>query len=321
MGVRVFGLVGVVVFAFVTVDPSPTRAEPREPKDPVRLRLGTQAIDGSRYMKDILALGKEIEKRTRGAVQLDWVSGGQLGDEAAMAKLIADGRLDGGGLSETGLTALVPEMAAWRSPGLFRTYDEVDRATTALDSTVRDQFTQRGLTFAMWADLGFSQVFSTRPITSLREVLELAAPWITRPLDGALTEAITSGSARAWTMPALYMLAIGSTKATAMTDLRYRYVVGGLVFSQAAWSRLSSAEQTTVLEVCHEREARIRASWRKETERGLASLQRSGVALHTASAAELVAFAEAATGQRGAQAKQPALGELRAKIVAAATPR
>ncbi|MBL0217168.1 MAG: TRAP transporter substrate-binding protein DctP [Myxococcales bacterium] len=316
MGVRVFGLVGVVLVALVTT----ALAEPRDPRDPVRLRLGTQAIDGSRYMKDILALGKEIEKRTRGAVQLDWVSGGQLGDEGAMAKLIATGALDGGGLSETGLSALVPEMAAWRSPGMFRTYEEVDRATAALDATVRDQFTQRGLTFAMWADLGFSQVFSTAPITSLRAVLEQAAPWITLPLDGALTEAITSGRAQAWTMPALYMLAIGSTKAHAMTDLRYRYVVGGLVFSHEAWSRLSATEQQVVLEVCHEREARIRASWRKETERGLTSLRKSGVALHTASEAELAAFAEAATRQRMAQAKQPALGELRAKIVAAVAP-
>lgn len=280
---------GVAVLAMVA-HTSPAAADSR---DPVRLRVGTLAIDGSRYMKDILALGNEIAKRTRGTVQLDWVSGGQLGDEAAMAELIVRGKLDGGGLSETGLIALVPDMAVWRSPGLLRTYEEVDRTTSATDATVRELFAQRGLTFAMWADLGFAYVFSTAPIASLAAVLQLAAPWIGMPLDGALTEAITSGRARAWAMPPLYMLAIGSTRVRAMSNLRYRYVVGGLVFSRAAWSRLTADDQNTVLEVCREWEPRIRTSWRKETQRGIAALRKSGVAFSGATDAELAAVAAA----------------------------
>jgi len=288
-----------------------------DPRDPVRLRVGTQAIEGSRYMKDILALGEEIEKRTRGSVQLDWVSGGQLGDETAMADLIARGKLDGGGFSETGLVALVPEMAVWRAPGLFRSYEEVDRATAAVDGAVRELFAKRGLTFAMWADLGFSHVFSTAPITSVRDVLHRAAPWIALPLDGTLTEAVTSGRARAWTMPPLYMLAIGTRKVRAMSDLRYRYVAGGLVFSRPAWARLTSAEQKTVLAVCHEREPRIRASWRKETERGIDALRKSGVVITASSETERAAFADAASKSREAQPHEPGLAELGAEVRAA----
>lgn len=287
-----------------------------DPRDPVRLRVGTQAIDGSRYMKDILALGNEIEKRTRGTVQLDWVSGGQLGDEAAMADLIARGKLDGGGLSETGLIALVPEMVVWRSPGLVRTYEEVDRATTAVDASVRELFARRGLTFAMWADLGFAHVFSTVPITSLQAVLELAGPWIPLPLDGTLTEAITSGRARAWAMPPLYMVAIGSTKVRAMSNLRHRYVVGGLVFSNAAWSRLTPADQKTVLEVCRAWEPRIRTSWRKETQRGIAALRKSGVAINGATDTELAAFAARIAKDRKASAPDGLGAKLRAAIEA-----
>src|SRR5215217_4900529 len=103
-----------------------------EGRDPVTLKLGTLAIDGSRYMKDILALGDEIDRKTRGNVKLSWSSGGQLGEEADMAQLIARGKLDGGGFSETGLVALVPEMASWGAPGLFLDLDQVDRATAAL---------------------------------------------------------------------------------------------------------------------------------------------------------------------------------------------
>lgn len=298
-------LICFALLALLPLRPAPSAADPR---DPVRLRVGTQAVDGSRYMKDILALGKEIEKRTRGSVEIDWVSGGQLGDDAAMADLITRGKLDGGGLSEAGLLALVPEMAVWRAPGLFRTYEDVDRATAAVDTTVRDLFAKRGVTFAMWADLGFSQVFSNAPIASMRDVLAKAAPWLAMPLDAKLTAAITSGRAQAWAMPPLYMLAIGSTKVHSMTRLRYRYVVGGLVFSRAAWSRLTAAQQKIVLEVCREREPRIRASWRKESDRGIAALVKSGVVVSTASASELAAFARAAS---------PGDTELGAKVVAA----
>ncbi len=125
-------------------------------------------------------------------------------------------------------------------------------------------------------------------------MLDRAAPWVTRPLDGTLTAAITSGRARACALPPLYLLAIGSTKAKGMMDLRYRYVVGGLVFSQAAWSRLTAAQQATVLDVCHDWEPKIRTSRRKESERGALALQKSGVVLRAASTTEQRTFGEVA---------------------------
>ncbi len=149
-------------------------------------------------------------------------------------------------------------------------------------------------------------------------MLTTAGPWLTRPLDGALTGSITGGRARAWALPPLYLLAIGSSTARAMMDLRYRYVVGGLVVSRAAWSRLTATEQTTVLEVCHAWEAKLRASWRKESERGMAALGHSGVALRVATGAENTTFGQVAASYRSARAKAANLVELSAKIAAAA---
>ena len=259
-------------------------------RDPVTLKLGTLAIDGSRYMKDILALGAEIEKRTRGRVVLSWTSGGQLGEEAQMAALIARGKLDGGGFSETGLVALVPEMAAWGAPGLFRDAAEVDRATAALDDDVRARFAAKDLQFVMWADLGFAQLFSTEPAATLAEAVEIAAPWLGAPLDGALVTAIMSGKARAWAVPPLYQLAITQSNVRYMTNLRYRYVVGGLVVSAKAWARIPPEDRRLVAEICRSWEPKLRASWRKETERGIAALAKAGVVMRSAPDAQVAAF-------------------------------
>lgn len=261
--------------------------------DPVRLRLGTLAVDGSRYMTDILALSKEIESRTKRGVRLDWVTGGQLGDDRAMAKQIADGSLDGGGLSESGLIALVPEMAAWQYPGLFRDYAEVDRATAALDAEIRRRFASHDLTFVMWADLGFAHVFSTQPIANLRELLTRATPQLTAPLDRPI-----AATATAWAMPPLYQLVLGAQRVKQMTELRYRYVAGGLVLSKAAWAKLSDAQRTLVLDVCREYEPKLRASWRAETERGIAALVKGGVSIKTLSSTETTAFFDAARAAR-----------------------
>ncbi|HWO24225.1 MAG TPA: TRAP transporter substrate-binding protein DctP [Kofleriaceae bacterium] len=286
-------------------------------EEPTKLRLGTLAVDGSRYMKDVLALSQEIEKRTHGAVQLDWVSDGRLGDERAMVELITSGKLDGGGFSETGLTLLVPDMLVWRYPGLFRAYDEIDRATAALTPTVRERFAQRDLVFVMWADLGFSQVFSTESSTGLLDLLARAAPWNAMPLDQKLIGEITSGRARAWAVPPLYMLVIGQTRARYMSALRYSYVIGGLVLSKSAWSRMRPADQATMLDVCRQWEPRLRESWRRETERGIAALTKSGTRLLPVSDAELATFTEVSARSRAEYAARSGLSELLGKITAA----
>ncbi|MBX3156864.1 MAG: TRAP transporter substrate-binding protein DctP [Deltaproteobacteria bacterium] len=286
----------------------------------IRLRLGTLAIDGSRYMTDILALGREIAARTDGAVHLDWVTGGRLGDETAMAELVQRGKLDGGGFSEVGLAALAPEMAVWRYPGLFQDYGEVDRATAALDATVRGWFDRRDVVFAMWADLGFAHVFARRPFATLREALVRATPWLSRPLDGKLTAEIAGGTAQAWAMPPLYMLAIGATQGHAkqMTALRYRYVVGGLVFARAAWARLTAEQQAAVAAVCRAWQPRLRDGWRRETERGLGTLARAGVATHVSPPAELAAFVEASARSRATHAASLGLDKATEAIASAA---
>ncbi len=274
----------------------------RAEADRVRLKVGTLAIDGSRYMLDMTALGKEIERRTAGEVKIVWVSDGQAGDEKEMVDQIRHGALAGGALSETGLIALVPEMSAWQYPGLVTSYDEVDRATAAVDATTRARFAKREVEFLMWADLGFAHLFSTEPTANLRDLLVRASPWLTVPIDGKLTTEITSGRARAWALPPLYMMAIGAANVKQMTALRYRYVAGGLVLGDRAWARLDAKQQATVREVCREWEPKIRASWRAETERGLAALGKAGVRTYASPQAEVDGFAVASRKSREAHA-------------------
>jgi len=100
--------------------------------DPIHLRLATGAIDGSQYMLDMQALADRIATRTHHAVEIDWINDGRLGDEAAIADLVAAGKLDGAGLSEAGLQRLDPALAAIGAPARFRSYADVDAANLQL---------------------------------------------------------------------------------------------------------------------------------------------------------------------------------------------
>lgn len=269
---------------------------------PVKLRFGTVAIDGTKYMEDITAFSADVAKRTKGTVELAWYPSGQLGDEQQMLALIREGKLDGAGFSENGLVAAVPEMAAWRYPGLFASYAEVDRATAALDGDVRALFAKQDLVFAMWADLGFANVFTAdaAPAT-LRDLLVRAAPWLTQPLEPALFAAVVAGKARAWAMPPLYMFAIGQVQPRALSRVPYRYVIGGLVIAQRAWARLSPEQQAGLTAACAVWEPKLRARWRRETDAAIATLAKAGARVTTPAAAELAAFFAAAAAGRGAQ--------------------
>jgi TRAP-type C4-dicarboxylate transport system substrate-binding protein len=114
------------------------------------------------------------------------------------------------------------------------------------------------------------------------------------------------------------MLATGlTTHAKHMWSLRYRYVVGGLVISDAAWSRLTPEQQATITDICRAWQPKLRASWRKESERGIAALKKSGVAIAPASDAEVKAFVAGAASSRATHAKQAGLAELVAAIAKA----
>ena len=240
-------------------------------------------------MEDMNALAAAIARSTRGSVELDWVPDGQSGDERDMAKLVRDGKLDGGGFSETGLVALVPDMARWGKPGRFHTYDDVDKAIADADALFRDRFAQADLQLMMWADLGFARIFSRDAMGDLRALLR--DPTLAAPIDGQLIAAIANGKQRTWALPPLYTLGVANHART-MSNLRYRYIVGALVFSRGAWSRLSPQQQATVSAVCRALEPKFRASWRKDTERAITALTKAGVATQAATDEDIRAFIE-----------------------------
>ena len=70
------------------------------------------------------------------------------------------------------------------------------------------------------------------------------------------------------------------------------------MLSRPAWAKLAAVDQEVVVAVSREYEPKLRASWRKETERGIAALARAGTQVTAPSDEEAAWFATVMTKRR-----------------------
>ncbi|MBI4508922.1 MAG: TRAP transporter substrate-binding protein DctP [Deltaproteobacteria bacterium] len=287
------------------------------------LRLGSISPEGSRTMRDLRSLAKEIERLSGGELRIRWFGGGRLGDEKAMATdlLAKDGRLDGGLLSDVGLQHVAPEMRTWAYPGMFQDFDEVDHVESAYRADYGEVFQRAGLVFLGWAHIGFKYVFSQAPIRNLAELRQYPT-WFWSDDEGGRKSAemlglkivhsslaelvadLPKGKIQAWVFPPMGVLDFGlSGHARYVSQLRYSFVTAGLVLRQDAFNALPESHRRLVQAVFHKWERRLMKAWREENERALRVLGISGVVNMPVTDQEREEFFQAAGAQRSGFAR------------------
>lgn len=137
-------------------------------------KLGMVDPDGSNFHKGALAIAEEVSKATDGAITIQVFAGGQLGNERDMYEGAQMGTIDMFTASNAVLTSFIPEMAILDQPFLFETEEE---AHNVIDGTVGDLIAakteEQGIHTVGWMDVGFRNVFSTRPVASVEDFKNL----------------------------------------------------------------------------------------------------------------------------------------------------
>lgn len=138
------------------------------------LKLGMVDPDGSNFHKGALAVAEEVDKATGGKVKIQVFAGGQLGNERDMYEGAQMGTIDMFAASNAVITSFIPEMAVLDQPFLFETAEE---AHHVIDGTVgqliADKTAAQGIHTVGWMDVGFRNIFSTRPVASLEDLKNL----------------------------------------------------------------------------------------------------------------------------------------------------
>ena len=133
--------------------------------DVITLKLGMVDPDGSNFHKGALAIAEEVEKATEGRIKIEVFAGGQLGNERDMYEGAQLGTIDMFTASNAVLTSFIPEMAVLDQPFLFNDADEAHRVIDGqVGQLIAEKTAAQGVHTVGWMDVGFRNVFSTRPV-------------------------------------------------------------------------------------------------------------------------------------------------------------
>ena len=141
------------------------------------LRIASLAPAGSSWMKILNAWNKTLKEKTDGKLQMRFYPGGSQGDERDFVRKIRVGQLDGGVVTMTGMSMLVPAMNVLTLPGFLNTYEKLDRVRSKMAPEFEAMFGKEGMRLIGWGDAGKTRLFSVQPIKSPSEIKAMR-PWV-----------------------------------------------------------------------------------------------------------------------------------------------
>jgi TRAP-type C4-dicarboxylate transport system substrate-binding protein len=118
------------------------------------IRVGTLAPAQSPWGHVYRIWDAAVKKRSEGRLELQFYYNASQGDEAAMVVKMKSGQLDAAALTAVGLGKIYQPILALQIPGLFRTWEALDRARAAVAPELEKGLADAGFTLGGWGDVG-----------------------------------------------------------------------------------------------------------------------------------------------------------------------
>jgi TRAP-type C4-dicarboxylate transport system substrate-binding protein len=144
--------------------------------DPLRLRLGTPAPEGSSFARELHSFSREISGLTTGHVEAKWYMGGITGNELEQIDRMKRGQLDGAGLA-IGCDRLAPSLLAVRVAGLVQTREEASLVLRRMKVRIDQEMIRSGFVGLGLSTLGTVMALTRTPVRSLAELRKVRL-WI-----------------------------------------------------------------------------------------------------------------------------------------------
>jgi TRAP-type C4-dicarboxylate transport system substrate-binding protein len=125
-----------------------------------KLSIATLAPRTSLWGKVFAAWSKAVDKQTKGQLKLRFYWNGTQGDGAAVVAKIRAGQLDGATLGANGLATVHKPVLALQMPGLFSSWQSIDRAREAVYPRFFKAFDDQGLYLSTIGDVGRARTMS-----------------------------------------------------------------------------------------------------------------------------------------------------------------
>ncbi|MBI3181597.1 MAG: TRAP transporter substrate-binding protein [Myxococcales bacterium] len=274
-------------------------------------KIATVAPDGTPWAEQLRAYKNKVEKGSEGRIKVKPYLGGALGDENVTASETKRGAIQIWGGSTGALATMVPELALFELPYLFRSEKEADYVIDeVLFEDMKKVLAARGFTVLFWAENGYRS-FGTAfgPVKTPEAMkgkkmrsqesevhIEMYRALGASPVPIAVTEVLSSLQTKVvdgFDNTPLFTFAASwhqGIKHYSLTEAIYQ---PGIVVANKAWFDSLSPEDQKLLSADAKQEAATgRAGVRELAPLLIENFKNAGIAVHTLTPEDKAAFAK-----------------------------
>jgi tripartite ATP-independent transporter DctP family solute receptor len=287
------------------------------------IKFGTIAPANTPWSDTLEEIKKRVEAESKGELGIKVYLGGQLGGELEILQGIRRGRIEGGGLTSAALASVIPELDVLELPYLFESSAQADCVLDQhLLEPFKKLFDEKGLVFVTWAENGWRSIGTKKkPIKSPSDLKGLKVRsqeskvhlgfWKkleANPAPIAVPEVLPSlqtGVVEGFDNTPLFTLAAEwHTAIKYYTVSQHIYQPAAVVYSKSYFSKLSEAEQKTLMGEGNGLAVKARTAVRKLEGELIGVLKDSGIQVTELSATEKQSFKKAVDGINDSLIKQ-----------------
>jgi len=265
------------------------------PKKAIRLRIATQAPDGTVWMEAMNDIKREVNKRSKGRVKFEFYPNGSQGDEKAVIERMEAQIMDGGLFTGIGLGEILPKIRILELPFTYNSTDELEAVKAKLEEEFQAGFEDKGFVMLGWAEVGWAYIFSKNEARNLEELRKRKIwRWQGDPLaertfqsfelNGvplALTGVLTS--LETGMIDSVYNSPYGLVGLQWHRDLRYMsrmnvgHGTGALLVRKQAWEKIPAKMRDGIAKLARERLDELLVEVRKKNEETIEELRSNGM--------------------------------------------
>jgi len=285
---------------------------------PQVIKLATLVPEGSVWDKALREMGASWATSTQNRVSLRVYPGGVAGDEPDVVRKMRIGQLQAAAVTTAGLASIDPAFNIFNIPMFFDSYPELYATLDALGPTLRSRLEAKGFVLLNWGHGGWVYFFTKAPVSDVDGLKhtklfcwagddQIAQQWKTlgfQPVVLAATDimtGLTTGMIDAYPTTPLLGLTLQWYRTTPnMVAMGMAPLVGGLIVTKSAWTKISDADRAKILAAGQKMEARLQTEVPRQDTTAVAEMQHRGLKVIPVSS----------TGEKGfrAMAEQFAVG-------------
>lgn len=263
--------------------------------EPVTIKLGTLAPQGSTWHDILKELGQRWEQLSGGQVKLRIYAGGAQGGEGDMVRKMAIGQLQATAISNVGMHDVIPEPQALSVPFLFDSEAQMECAFQRVRAQLDDALAKRGLVAIQWSRVGAIYLFCTQPRRTPAEAAS-AKVWAwegdpksveafraagLRPVVLSATDIVPSLQTGMIdcvpNVPLYVMTARLFEKANSMMDAPWSWMLGATLVRKETWEKISPDLRPKLLAAAVELGKKVDDEVRRLNGDAVAAMQKQGL--------------------------------------------